>query len=75
MRRWAEVGERGWTLKPERRRHGGVLSVWQRLIEFEGTARSVVGNGFRFGGVEPAGLMELEDARPRFARKMLFYDL
>ena len=42
-----------------------MLSVWQRLIELEGTARSVVRNGFRIGGVEPAGLIELEDALGR----------
>ena len=42
--------------------YGGVLSVRQRLIELE------FGNGFRIGGVEPAGLIELEDARPRCAR-------
>ena len=46
----------------------GQVSVRQRLIELEGTARSVVRNGFRMGGVESAGLIELEEARPRFAR-------
>ena len=61
-------GRAGWSLKPEGQRHGGVLSVSQRLIELEGTARSVVGNRFRIGGVEPIGLIEPEQARPRFAR-------
>ena len=55
----------GWTLKPEGQRHGGVLSVWQRLIEREGTARSGVGNGYRIGGVELAGVIEREDALGR----------
>ena len=40
----------------------GQLSVGQRLIELE------FRNGFRNGGVESAGLIELEEARPRFAR-------
>ena len=43
----------------------GQVSVGQRLIELEGTAQSVVRNGFRIGGVEPAGLIELEDALGR----------
>ena len=36
-----------------------VLSVRQRLIELE------FGNGFRIGRVEPAGLIELENALGR----------
>jgi hypothetical protein len=43
----------------------GQVSVRQRLIELEGTARSVVRNGFRIGGVESAGLIELEEALRR----------
>ena len=46
-----------------------MLSVGQGLIELEGTARSVVGNGFRIGGVEPAGLIEREDALGRRASR------
>ena len=38
------------------------VSVAQRLIELR------FWNGFRIGGVEPAGLIELETARPRRAR-------
>ncbi len=38
---------------------GSVLSVGQRLIELK------FRNGFRIGGVEPAGLIELEDALGR----------
>ncbi len=36
--------------------------------ELEGTARSVVGNGLRIGGVEFAGLIEFEEARTRCPR-------
>ena len=43
---WAAVSELVWTLIAERHGHGGVLAVWQGLIELEGTARSLVGNGF-----------------------------
>ena len=43
----------------------GQVSVRQRLIELEGTARSVVRNGFRIGGVESAGLIELGEALRR----------
>ena len=37
----------------------GQVSVWQRLIELE------FRNGFRIGGVESAGLIELKDALRR----------
>ena len=40
----------------------GQVSIGQGLIELEGTARSVVGNRFRIGRVEPAGLIEREHA-------------
>ena len=65
MRRWAAVGERDEPSNQRGQKHGGVLSVGQRLIEVEGTARSVVRNGFRIGGVEPAGLIEFEEALGR----------
>ena len=38
----------------------GVLSVWERLIEFE------FGSGFWIGGVEPAGLIEREVAADEY---------
>ena len=41
----------------------GQVSIGQGLIELEGTARSVVGNRFRIGRVEPAGLIEREHGR------------
>ena len=43
----------------------GQVSVGLRLIELEGTARSVVRNGLRIGGVKPVSLIELEDALGR----------
>ena len=62
---------RRWRTDPTPRRGRQVqgpsvyVSVWQRLIELEGPARSVVGNGFRIGEVEPAGLIKLEDTLGR----------
>ena len=74
MQGWDER-MRGWARDAERIRprvgHGkwvvrrSIVSVGQRLIELEGTARSVVGNGCRIGGVEFAGLIELEEALGR----------
>jgi len=59
-------GMRGWagdTARPRPRvgdgGMGSVLSVGQRLIEFK------FRNGFRIGRVEPAGLIELEQALGR----------
>ena len=43
----------------------GQVSVRQRLIELEGTARSGFRIGFRIGGVESAGLIELGEALRR----------
>ena len=52
MRGWAGDGER---IRPR----VGQVSVRQRLIELE------FRNGFRIGGVESAGLIELEEALRR----------
>ena len=71
MQEWDER-IRGWARDAERiRRRVGdgrsgvrrsIASVGQRLIEFR------FGNRLGIAGVESAGLIELEDARPRFAR-------
>ncbi len=57
MRGWGGDGER---IRPRvgdgRSGSVGQVSVRQRLIELDSR------NGFRIGGVEPAGLIELEEA-------------
>ncbi len=63
MRTWAVVGERGGPQEQEGHGHGSVLSVGQGLIELE------FRNGFRIGGVEPAGLIEREDDLGRCASR------